>query len=337
MQKKYQVFISSTYTDLIEERQEAVEAILNANHIPAGMELFKAGNLNQLQTIERWIDESDIYMLILGGRYGTLEPKSKKSYTHLEFEYALNSGKPIFALVLTNEMLKVKSLAPNVRDEDVYEIMNQEKYQEFKEYVAGPNRVVSMVKNIDQIKAAVFGSINDIERFNDLKGWIREENAILIQNNEILKQELKDKEDTNKRLQSRIKELEQVSVPSLKIGQFTPQEIIYALKNKYVQLNEDETTSDEVVQEKQTFLDLLLENEFRLLRGIYVGSEEELDLLLIKQLIPVLSSLDMIELKKMDLDFKMPLLVMKKWTLNENGRTFVGKIHVGAIDISEQL
>ena len=47
MNKKLQVFVSSTYTDLIEERQAAVEAILDAGHIPAGMELFKAGNESQ--------------------------------------------------------------------------------------------------------------------------------------------------------------------------------------------------------------------------------------------------------------------------------------------------
>lgn len=35
MNKKLQVFISSTYTDLTEERQAAVEAILDAGHIPA--------------------------------------------------------------------------------------------------------------------------------------------------------------------------------------------------------------------------------------------------------------------------------------------------------------
>ncbi len=74
--------------DLIEERQAAVEAILDAGHIPAGMELFKAGNESQLKTIYQWIDESDVYMLILGGRYGTVEPKSGKSYTQLEYEYA---------------------------------------------------------------------------------------------------------------------------------------------------------------------------------------------------------------------------------------------------------
>ncbi len=72
MDKKLQVFVSSTYTDLIEERQAAVEAILDAGHIPAGMELFKAGK-SQMETIYKWIDESDVYILILGGRYGTVE------------------------------------------------------------------------------------------------------------------------------------------------------------------------------------------------------------------------------------------------------------------------
>ena len=56
MNKKLQVFVSSTYTDLIEERQSAVQAILDAGHIPAGMELFKSGNRSQLETIYKWIN-----------------------------------------------------------------------------------------------------------------------------------------------------------------------------------------------------------------------------------------------------------------------------------------
>lgn len=50
--KKLQIFISSTYTDLIEERQAAVEAILGSKHITAGMELFRAGNSSQLKAIK---------------------------------------------------------------------------------------------------------------------------------------------------------------------------------------------------------------------------------------------------------------------------------------------
>src|SRR6266403_5119414 len=98
--KRLQIFISSTYKDLIKERQAAVEAILSAGHIPAGMELFAAGDESQMEVIKQWIDESDVYLLILGGRYGSVEPKTGKSYTQLEYEYALSQSKPLFACVV---------------------------------------------------------------------------------------------------------------------------------------------------------------------------------------------------------------------------------------------
>lgn len=89
MNRKLQVFVSSTYVDLVQERQAAVEAILEAGHIPAGMELFAAGDDEQMKVIRNWIDDSDVYMLIIGGRYGSVEKQSGKSYTQLEYEYAV--------------------------------------------------------------------------------------------------------------------------------------------------------------------------------------------------------------------------------------------------------
>nr|WP_314898553.1 DUF4062 domain-containing protein [uncultured Deefgea sp.] len=111
MKRRLQVFISSTYLDLIPERQAAVGAILKAGHIPAGMELFTAGDRSQMDTIKQWIDESDVYMLILGGRYGSVEPISGISYTELEYDYAIQQQKPLFAVVITDSALeqKVKS------------------------------------------------------------------------------------------------------------------------------------------------------------------------------------------------------------------------------------
>jgi hypothetical protein len=82
--KRLQVFVSSTFIDLRDERQAAVEAILSAGHIPAGMELFAAGDESQMEVIKGWIDQSDVYLLILGGRYGSIEPKTGKSYVELE-------------------------------------------------------------------------------------------------------------------------------------------------------------------------------------------------------------------------------------------------------------
>jgi hypothetical protein len=73
--------------------------------MPAGMELFTAGNKSQWEVIQRWITDSDIYMLILGGRYGSVEPNSGLSYTELEYDFAVNSGKPFFAIVIEDEAL----------------------------------------------------------------------------------------------------------------------------------------------------------------------------------------------------------------------------------------
>jgi hypothetical protein len=42
MTKKFQVFVSSTYEDLIEERKEVTQGILEVGCIPSGMELFPA-------------------------------------------------------------------------------------------------------------------------------------------------------------------------------------------------------------------------------------------------------------------------------------------------------
>ena len=72
MIRKFQVFVSSTFADMKLERQAAVEAILEAGHIPAGMELFTAGDESQLDTIKHWIEASDVYVLLLGGRLSVL-------------------------------------------------------------------------------------------------------------------------------------------------------------------------------------------------------------------------------------------------------------------------
>lgn len=170
MNKKLQVFVSSTYTDLIEERQAAVEAILDAGHIPAGMELFKAGK-SQMKTIKKWIDESDVYMLILGGRYGSIEPVSGKSYTQLEYEYALSKNMPVFAIVLDDGFLFTK--ASSCGENTIFEKGNTYKFNSFKDKVE--SNIVKYVSNIDQIPSVIHAQLNNIINDPDynLVGWIR--------------------------------------------------------------------------------------------------------------------------------------------------------------------
>lgn len=98
MNKIYQVFVSSTYEDLQEERKEVMQALLELDCMPAGMELFPASNDDQWTLIKRVIDTCDYYLLIIGGRYGSTNAEGL-SYTQMEFEYALQTGKPIISFL----------------------------------------------------------------------------------------------------------------------------------------------------------------------------------------------------------------------------------------------
>jgi len=98
MNIKFQVFVSSTYKDLVEERQEVMQALLELDCIPVGMELFPAADDDQWTLIKRLIDDCDYYILILGGRYGSINSDGV-SYTQMEYEYALKKGIPIISFL----------------------------------------------------------------------------------------------------------------------------------------------------------------------------------------------------------------------------------------------
>jgi hypothetical protein len=167
-QKKLQVFVSSTYQDLREERQAAVEAILTAGHIPAGMELFAAGDDSQMNVIKRWIDESDVFLLILGGRYGSLEPITGKSYIHLEYDYAVQQGKPFFAVAIDelHRNKRVKKMGVGV-----IETEHPDKLRVFRDQVL--TRLVKFWSDPRDIKLAVHETMADFARRTDLIGWVR--------------------------------------------------------------------------------------------------------------------------------------------------------------------
>jgi len=175
VRKRLQVFVSSTYTDLIPERQAAVEAILVAGHIPAGMELFTAGDESQMDVIRQWIDESDVYLLILGGRYGSLDVRTGKSYTHIEYEYACSIGKPTFALVVKDEAL---DKLVQTRGRKILEQEEPKKLNEFRQDVL--SRLVRFWADEKDIKIAIGETLAQIARRDDLVGWVKAEDQANI-------------------------------------------------------------------------------------------------------------------------------------------------------------
>src|SRR5882724_11250282 len=101
MTKRYQVFVSSTYADLQQERQRVIQALMEMDCIPSGMELFPAADEEQWEFIKRIINDCDYYLLIIGGRYGSTTPDGI-SYTEKEYDYAIESGMKVVALLHSN-------------------------------------------------------------------------------------------------------------------------------------------------------------------------------------------------------------------------------------------
>jgi hypothetical protein len=202
LKKRLQVFVSSTFSDLKEERQAAVEAILAAGHIPAGMELFAAGDESQVEVIKQWIDESDVYLLILGGRYGSVEPKTGKSYTQLEYEYAIELQKPFFACVIKDPLqeARVKALGPSV-----IETENPQQLKTLRAEVL--TRMVKFWEDTKDIKIAIAEKLSEFARRDDLVGWVRpshinvaaltNETARLSRENSELRTVLSERRDPN--------------------------------------------------------------------------------------------------------------------------------------------
>ncbi|MFM0729272.1 DUF4062 domain-containing protein [Paraburkholderia sediminicola] len=200
LKRKLQIFISSTFTDLVPDRQAAVGAVLKAGHIPAGMELFTAGDRSQMVTIRQWIDESDVYMLILGGRYGSVEKTSGLSYTELEYDYAVQQGKPIFAVVI-----KESALEARVREGGTAFIEREhpKELELFREKVL--SNISSFFEDPKDIKLCVHESLADFAASRDLKGWV---SADEVTDTRTLVEEIKRLSDENRSLKEALARLE---------------------------------------------------------------------------------------------------------------------------------
>ncbi len=85
------VYISSTYEDLKEFRQAIFECLgsLKDHYTPNGMEYYWSEDKHFVEQCLQDIKNSDVYVLLLGKRYGYIPNGYTKSITQMEYETAL--------------------------------------------------------------------------------------------------------------------------------------------------------------------------------------------------------------------------------------------------------
>ena len=163
MDKKYQVFVSSTYVDLLEERKEVIQALLELECIPVGMELFPASDDDQWSFIKSVIDDCDYYVLILAGRYGSCSD-SGIGYTEMEYRYALKTGKPIISFLHENP----GEIPANKTDQDS---KLSTKLAEFRKLVQ--KKLCKNWKTPTELGGVVGRSLVQLKKRSPAIGWVK--------------------------------------------------------------------------------------------------------------------------------------------------------------------
>ena len=169
---KYQVFISSTYADLHDEREAVAWAVLTLRHIPAGMENFTAANERGWKTIQRVIDTTDYYVLLLAGRYGELDENTGISWTEREYDYAVSKGIPVLAFIRSPKYITADKMDVGP-DSD----QNKRKLEDFVRKVQRNHLCVWWDDKIDlanKVTNALTNHIHDDEDDENRRpGWFR--------------------------------------------------------------------------------------------------------------------------------------------------------------------
>lgn len=236
MEKKYQIFISSTYTDLIEAREKVRDAILTMMHFPIGMEMFSAADEEQWEIIKETIDSSDYYVLIVGHRYGTVIEAGNDagiSYTEKEFRYAREKKIPILAFLLRDE-------APVKKTDVESDSQKIEKLVAFKNEVKN-DRIVEWWETPDELAQKVTAALHKQMNRKKRPGWVRSDSFSIEESHaEILKlnQLVRELQAENAELKSKMVE----RIPKL-VAEFALDDTLNT--NKQDDSEEDESIENE--------------------------------------------------------------------------------------------
>jgi hypothetical protein len=171
-EKRYQVFVSSTFRDLQEERQKVLQALLEMRAFPTGMEMFPSADDDQWDFIQREILSSDYYVVIIAGRYGSLAADGT-SFTEKEYDFAVASHKPVMAF-LFHDLGQIKGVhldqEPGARA----------KLDAFRAKAA-KGKLVKEYRNPDELKSQVWHALTHAFNLQPQEGWVRAKNQRRIE------------------------------------------------------------------------------------------------------------------------------------------------------------
>lgn len=164
---RYVFFVSSTFEDLREERQQVVQAILEHGHIPVGMEVFPSSDDEPWQVVADTIRESDYYIVLSAGRYGHCFPDGK-SFTEKEFDLAEQMGIPVVGFIHKAPLDRPAAL----REDDAEK---RARLAAFHEKIR--QRYVRTWATVEELGLQASKAVTNAIRMQPRIGWVRADKA----------------------------------------------------------------------------------------------------------------------------------------------------------------
>jgi len=166
MEKRYQVFISSTSKDLQNARQEVSQALLRSDCFPAQMEQWPATDEEQFEFIKQIIKQCDYYIVISAGMYGSIHPETNLSYTEMEFDYAMELGIPTIRLLHRDPFSLLKGSLIESTD------IAKNSLKDFRKRLT-KGKMCAFWETPAELGREVILSLNDIKKRKPKDGWVR--------------------------------------------------------------------------------------------------------------------------------------------------------------------
>ena len=138
--------ISSTVYDLPKHREAARDACLRQDFFPMMMEHQAPSSANPAQLSRELVDQADVYVLILGFRYGEVAVGQDKSFTHLELDRANERGIPKLVLFMADDHPLTKAdVETGPGAERVYELREQVRHEHAVNFFSSPEQLRALL------------------------------------------------------------------------------------------------------------------------------------------------------------------------------------------------
>ncbi|MBQ8174890.1 MAG: DUF4062 domain-containing protein [Clostridia bacterium] len=147
----WRIFVSSTKEDLIPYREAVETALTSMEHIPLAMEYFVSSPDSPIDVCLSTVRRSQLYIVIVGMRYGSIEEGSGKSFTELEYDEAVKNKIPVLAFIIDEEHCAILPKFVDVGEK-------AEKLKEFKAKL-NSSYLVSRFTSVDNLKQLVEKSV----------------------------------------------------------------------------------------------------------------------------------------------------------------------------------